>query len=369
MTATRTIRSLGVEQPGQAGFFTYEEHGVPDGRFHVETLFSGLSAGTELTFLKGSNPYLGARWEGDYGVFVDGEPSAAYPVRFLGYMEVGRVVESRAATPREGDLVAMAYGHKSGHTADAFEEFYAVMPPGLDPLLGVFVAQMGPICANGLLHAAADAVGPDVRSLRDGVEGRRVLVMGAGVVGMLTALLARRCGAAAVLIAEPSPARRARAEALGFETLDEPDAWVQAKDRWRSGPAERGADVVFQCRASAQALHIALKALRPQGTVIDLAFYQGGADALRLGEEFHHNGLAIRCAQIGRVPRGCGFAWGRSRLAAETLALLDEEGDAIRRHLVSHVVPIGDAPTFLDTLLRDRPDFLQVVFDYGASRT
>ncbi len=51
-------------------------------------------------------------------------------------------------------------------------------------------------------------------------------------------------------------------------------------------------------------LHTALKALRPQGTAIDLAFYQGGADALRLGEEFHHNGLSIRCAQINRVPRG-----------------------------------------------------------------
>ena len=73
--------------------------------------------------------------------------------------------------------------------------------------------------------------------------------------------------------------------------------------------------------------------LRPQGTVVDLAFYQGGADAVRLGEEFHHNGLGIRCAQIGRVPRGLATTWDRERLSAETIELLRADGDAIRAWL------------------------------------
>jgi hypothetical protein len=62
-----------------------------------------------------------------------------------------------------------------------------------------------------------------------------------------------------------------------------------------------------QCRANAASLNAGLRALRPQGTVIDLAFYQSGAEALRLSEEFHHNGLSIRSAQIGRVPQGLSF--------------------------------------------------------------
>ena len=53
--------------------------------------------------------------------------------------------------------------------------------------------------------------------------------------------------------------------------------------------------------------------------MVDLAFYQGGAPDLALGEEFHHNGLTIRCAQIGRVPRGTAHLWDRRRLAAETV--------------------------------------------------
>ena len=127
-------------------------------------------------------------------------------------------------------------------------------------------------------------------------------------------------------------------------------------------PDGRGADTVFQARARPESLNLALKALRPQGAVIDLAFYQGGLDAVRLGEAFHHNGLVLRCAQIGRVPRGFASLWDRRRLAAETIALLRDDGKAIREHLITHVVPFDEGADFLRRLPVERPDFLQIVF-------
>jgi threonine dehydrogenase-like Zn-dependent dehydrogenase len=189
-----------------------------------------------------------------------------------------------------------------------------------------------------------------------------VLVIGAGVVGLMVALFAKRAGAEEVVIADPSPFRRERAENLGFKALEEEQAWVYAKDRWHHGGPDRGADFVFQTRAQASSLNTAMRALRPQGTVIDLAFYQGGAEALRLGEEFHHNGLALRCAQINRVPRGLGFAWDRRRLALETVELLRAFGPAIGREMITHVVAFDEAPVFLKALVEHRPDFLQIVF-------
>jgi len=98
--------------------------------------------------------------------------------------------------------------------------------------------------------------------------------------------------------------------------------------------------------------------------VIDLAFYTeaGGAPHLRLGEEFHHNGLSVRCAQIGRVPRGTAGAWDRARLSRETLDLLVEDGDVIRQHLITHVVDYEEAPAFVADLVTTRPEFLQIVF-------
>jgi threonine dehydrogenase-like Zn-dependent dehydrogenase len=186
--------------------------------------------------------------------------------------------------------------------------------------------------------------------------------MGAGVVGLLTALFAPLGGAAAVLVADPAPFRREVAARLGFATAGELDVWRYCKESWYHGGPDRGADVAFQCRAHSASLHQALRALRPQGTVIDLAFYQGGASELRLGEEFHHNALSIRCAQIGRVPRGLSFAWNRRRLAQETIGLLRAEGQAIRDHIITDIVPLDEAPAFLARLIEERRDFLQVVF-------
>ena len=107
-----------------------------------------------------------------------------------------------------------------------------------------------------------------------------------------------------------------------------------------------------------------MRALRPKGTVIDLAFYQDGANGLWLGEEFHHNGLNPRCAQIGRVPRGLGHLWDRRRLANETIKLLQAQGAAIAERMITHVVPIDDAPRFLADLVSNRPEFLQIVFEF-----
>ncbi|MGH0347508.1 glycosyltransferase [Sinorhizobium meliloti] len=358
----RAIRSLGIEGPGKAFFFDYEEGPPADGHVRLETLFTGFSAGTELTFMKNTNPYFHSRFDSGRGVFVENEPDLHYPVPFLGYMEVARVSESKAVGFKEGDVVAATYAHKSGHTADPFLDLLVPLPAEIDPVLGVFVAQMGPIAANGILHADAEALGSNVSNLGVGVAGRHVVVLGGGTVGLMTALFAQIAGASEIVVADPSEFRRNKAQGMGLIAMTEDEVWQHAKTRWHNGGSDRGADVVFQTRAHPWSLHVALKALRPQGTVIDLAFYQGGGERLRLGEEFHHNGLNIRCAQINRVPRGLAPLWNRRRLAEETVQLVRIYGDLIREHMITHVVPFDDGPKFLADLVENRPEFLQIVF-------
>jgi 2-desacetyl-2-hydroxyethyl bacteriochlorophyllide A dehydrogenase len=357
-----TARAVGIAAPGEAAMLDVELPPVTDGRFRVRTRYSGVSAGTELTFLKGTNPFLHADWDAELGIFRHDRPGTGYPVRRLGYMEVGEVQESRVERLPEGTTVAMAYGHRDQHVAEAARERWTVLPGALDPLLGIFVAHMGPICANGLLHAAAEATRGDVAGLADGVHGRRVLVFGGGTVGLLLAGMALAHGAEEVAVVDGTPARLAAAGALGCRPIDETEGppWETVKERWRRGP-ERGADVVFQCRGQPAALAEALRCLRPQGCVIDLAFYPGGAPELRLGEEFHHNGLAIRCAQISRVPRGLEGAWDRARLSRETVALLESCGDLIRRHVVTHVVPFDEGPALLRDIAQRRQHVIQAV--------
>ena len=359
----RHIRSLGIERLGEPYFFGYDEGPAGDGQLRLALMYTGLSAGTELTFLKGTNPYLHSRWDDRQGLFIPGEPSARFPVNFLGYMEVARVIDARAPGFETGDVLATTFGHKTGHTAHPADDLLLKMPAGMDPILGIFVAQMGPIAANGILHADADQFGAAVPFLGAGVEGRPVLIWGGGTVGLFCALFARQGGASEILVVDPSAFRQDIARKMGFAAMDEGEAVRYAKSAWHDKVGGRGAAYVFQTRARSDSLHHCLQALRPQGTVIDLAFYQGGMDATRLGEEFHHNGLAIRCAQINRMPRPVAHAWDQRRLSQETLRLLDSDGDAIRQHMITHVVPYDEGPDFLRRLVAERPDFLQIVFE------
>ena len=355
-------RNVVVPGPGRVELVEEDLPPVPEGGLLLETLTTGLSAGTELTFVKGDHPALHASHDAELGLFHPGA-DAGYPVRRLGYMEVARVAESRTPAFAVGDVVASAYGHATAHVSDPVREHVVPLPDDLDPVLGVYVAHLGPICANGLLHAAADLGGNAVTSLGDGVRGRRVLVTGAGLIGLLTALLAQQHGAEEVVVVDADARRRSLAEAFGLQVLDAADdPALTLKTRWRHGPGDHGADVVFQCRGRPSALAIALRATRPQGTVVDLAFYTDGADEVRLGEEFHHNGLTLRCAQIGRVPRGLASYWDRHRLSAETVRLLAARGDEIRKHLVTDVVDLEQAPGLMLDVAARRRHVLSAVF-------
>lgn len=359
--------NLVVVEPGRVELVEEPLPPLREGGLLLQTLATALSPGTELTFVKGDHPGLHARFDDELGLFQPGAPSWRYPVQRLGYMEVAHVAETRTDAFNVGDVVASAYGHATAHVSDPLHEHVVPLPDDLDATLGVYVAHVGPICANGLLHAAAAVAGGTVANLGDGVEGRRVVVTGAGLIGLLTALFAHEHGAEEVAVVEQDPHRRAVAEALGFLAVDTDDPALTLKTRWRNGPRDHGADVAFQCRGRPRALATALRAVRPQGIVVDLAFYTEGADLVRLGDEFHHNGLTVMSAQISRVPRSMASTWGRRRLSAETIRLLRARRDDIRKHLITDVVDIGAAPRLLSDIAARRRHVLSAVFTVGGT--
>ena len=54
--------------------------------------------------------------------------------------------------------VAMTYGHKTGHTVDPRRELFWVLPHDLDPILGIYVAQMGPDQEGGIRFLAEEVL-------------------------------------------------------------------------------------------------------------------------------------------------------------------------------------------------------------------
>src|SRR5215217_6311920 len=102
--------------PREVGLTDHEDVPLGAGDVRVRTLYSGISAGTELTAYRGSNPYLAKRWDPDRRLFLSGEQtSLEYPVEGWGYEEAGRVVEvgPDVGSVREGDVIYGTWGHRT----------------------------------------------------------------------------------------------------------------------------------------------------------------------------------------------------------------------------------------------------------------
>ena len=133
----------------------------------LRTLYSGISAGTELTAYRGSNPYLTKKWDsGAPAVRPDGSTSFAYPVDGWGYEEVGEVVEvgADAEDVAVGDRVWGTWGHRPSPSQTAERVQPALLSPVADPRIGIF-SQIGAIGLNVILDADIH-VGRDRRGLR-----------------------------------------------------------------------------------------------------------------------------------------------------------------------------------------------------------
>jgi threonine dehydrogenase-like Zn-dependent dehydrogenase len=82
-----------IESPRKIRFDEYEERVLEPNEVRVQTLYSGISAGTEMTIYRGSNPYTKKRWDSELKLFLNAEDDPRmYPCP-LGYEEVGRVLE------------------------------------------------------------------------------------------------------------------------------------------------------------------------------------------------------------------------------------------------------------------------------------
>jgi threonine dehydrogenase-like Zn-dependent dehydrogenase len=126
----------------------------------------------------------------------------------------------------------------------------------------------------------------------------------------------------------------------------------------------RGADVTIEVSGSAKALHEAVRATAYSARVVALGFFQGEAQGLSLGEEFHHNRISLVCSQISNVDPSLSYRWDRIRLI-HTIMDLQARGALNLRPVITHVIPFQQAAQGF-RLLDETPDqALQVVLDFS----
>ncbi|MEZ5836325.1 MAG: dehydrogenase [Geminicoccaceae bacterium] len=278
-----------------------------EGEVRVETLFSALSQGTEKLVAAGLVPDSEHRrmrcpfQEGDF----------PFPVKY-GYCNVGRVTEG----PSElvGRTVFSLYPHQDRFNIPA--AMVTVLPDDLPPRRAVLTANME-TALNAIWDSRITA-------------GDRVQVVGAGVIGLLTASLAARFPGTEARIHDIDAGRMAAAAALGLECGIVEDA-----------------DIVFHCSGSEAGLVRSLELAGFEGTIVEMSWHGARTIGLPLGAAFHSRRLKLVSSQVGHIPLHQTAKWTHARRIANAAKLLRD-------------TPI-DVTHFSDCLLDDLPQMVKIL--------
>lgn len=261
------------------------------GEVRVSGVASGVSQGTEMLLYRGEGPAVF-----DASVESGGSSTGTYPRRY-GYAWVGEVSEAGAGTTTAvGTRVFALAPHGEGHVLR--EDQVRVLPGDVPAVRAVLAANM-----ETAVTCAWDA---------EVSFGDDVVVLGGGVVGILTAWILAESGANVTLV-ERGAARRAAARALV------PSALIE-----ESAPPDGSADVVVEATGDPRVLGDAIAWARPEGRIVVASFYGMRRAPIDLGDAFHRRRLQLRASQVSSIPPRLRERWTNARRWTLVLTLLHE---------------------------------------------
>jgi threonine dehydrogenase-like Zn-dependent dehydrogenase len=196
--------------------------------------------------------------------------------------------------------------------------------------------------------------------------GDEVAIFGMGLIGLLMVPVARLSGAARVLAVDLIPRRLDLARAFGADTVIDPSQETDVALAIKRDTDRKGADVAIEISGSAAALHEAVRCVRQSGLVVASAYYQGGADALRLGAEWHHNRVTMRSSMaVWDNPHRSHPLWTEKRLE-ETAVRLLAGGRIDTKELISHRFQYDRAPEAYQLIDERLAETVKVVLEYAG---
>ena len=340
-------RRLAITGLYQASILTYQDRALGAHEVLVRTEFASGKHGTTFGMFDGGT-HFGKRFELERHLFVDDDrdPSESLPTvdrpwnagtSGLGVVEaVGAEVEKFAA----GDRV---FGVMDIRETNIKHEDNLSHLGDIDPLVALCVEP-----AYVAFHCVRES------NLR---YGDRVAVVGLGAIGLLAVSIAREAGAGTIIAADLLPKRRTLAAELGADiTLDPRDGDLARNIRDHA--AGIGADITIELSGAYAGLSTAITATRVGGLICSAGFYQGEAQNLFLGREWHHNRLTMI------VPHGCGggheprdYPYWDAKRANDTIVSMMRKGRLNARGIVNRVYALEEA-TQVYQHIKDAPNEL-----------
>jgi 2-desacetyl-2-hydroxyethyl bacteriochlorophyllide A dehydrogenase len=327
-----SAHALSFQAPRRVGIAQRDLPPIGPGETLVRTLYSGISSGTELLAYRGQiDPSLPL--DESIGALAG---TFTFPF-FYGYSCVGRVERSDSLPP--GALVFAYHPHQNRFVAATRELI----------VLGDTDARQATLLP--LVETALQVV------LDAGmVTEEPVVVLGLGLVGMLTALLLARAGAR-VTAGEPRQWRRALACSLGVDAVDPGNL----PDAVKGATGGDGVSLVVDASGNPDVLPAALDLLAHEGQVLVASWYGTKEVRLPLGGAFHRRRLAIRSTQVSTIPSQLGSRWTIGRRREAATRLLDELPLA---PLATHTFSFEEAAAAFAALDRGDEGILHVALSY-----
>lgn len=283
----RVARAIWYAAPGKIEIRPQQIPMPRPGLAQVKTLFTAVSRGTERLVAAGA---VGkSEWERMRAPLQEG--NFPFPVKY-GYCAVGTVTLGPAEL--EGKTVFCLHPHQDYFNVETNR--LTVVPDNVPARRATLTANME-TALNALWDAGA---GP----------ADRIVVVGAGIVGLLVAALAARMPGSDVTIVDVQDRSEIAAQ-LGFR-FAHPDS------------APTGADIVFHASAHEKGLETAIRCAGFEGKVVEMSWYGQRPVTIGLGDAFHSQRLHLISTQVGHVSAGRRPRWDYGRRIAAALRLLDD---------------------------------------------
>jgi 2-desacetyl-2-hydroxyethyl bacteriochlorophyllide A dehydrogenase len=307
----------------------------------VETHVSAISAGTEMLVYRGQFPR-------DLADSHDSLSSGLnYPVAY-GYACVGKVAEIGASVPREWqDRPIFSF---QPHTSRfiAKPESLLPLPESLPPEAACFLPNME--TAVNLVQDAAPLI------------GERVLILGQGILGLLTAALLHEFPLEYLAAADRFELRRKASLELGVNAaLDPTFEDFRTLAIQSSTDMQHGFDLVIELSGNPSALDDAIALTVFSGRVVIGSWYGEKRAFIDLGGKFHRSRIRLISSQVSSVSPELSGRWDKPRrfeVAWNALKRIQPE------KWITHKFPLEQAAQAYQFLDSSPELAIQIIFNH-----
>ncbi|RJP54425.1 MAG: oxidoreductase [Anaerolineaceae bacterium] len=306
----------------------------------VQTICSAISAGTELLVYRGQFPQLSEAHDAV-------SSGLKYPLAY-GYACVGKVKGVGKAVNREWeDRSVFSFQPHTSYFAAKIENLFPI-PHSLSPQNACFLPNME--TAVNLVQDGAP------------ILGERVLVLGQGVVGLLTASLLSEFPLEYLVTADQFEFRRQTSgkinKVISLDNLNAGEAKAQFHS---SGYAQNTFDLTFELSGSPSALNDAIEYTAFSGRIVIGSWYGRKRAEIDLGGAFHRSRIKLISSQVSTISPELSGRWDKSRrfdVAWKALERIKPE------KWVTHRFSIDEAEKAYQLLDENPQEAIQVLFKY-----